>query len=94
MSEFSVADSRVVVVGAGRSGIAAARLLAGRGARVTLSEAGKEVACSESLADQGIEVEVGGHRADTLGAADLIVSSPACLRGCRRLPRRGAAEFR
>ena len=91
MSQFSVADSRVVVVGAGRSGIAAARLLAGRGARVTLSEAGKEVAGSGSLADQGIEVEVGGHRADTLGAADLIVSSPGVS---PRLPEIAAARRR
>ena len=36
--EFSVAGKRVVVVGAARSGIAAAELLVRRGARVTLSE--------------------------------------------------------
>ena len=76
MSEFSVADCRVVVVGAGRSGVAAARLLAGRGARVTLSEAGPAIASGGSLADDGIEIEVGGHRAATLRAADLIVLSP------------------
>lgn len=76
MNEFSVADSRVVVVGAGRSGLAAARLLAGRGARVTLSEAGAGIAGSESLLAGGIEIEVGGHRADTLRAADLLVLSP------------------
>lgn len=81
---FSVADSRVVVVGAGRSGLAAARLLARRGARVTLSEAGAEIALgggdrdenAASLADDGIALELGGHRADTLRAADLIVPSP------------------
>lgn len=37
--DFSVTGSRVVVVGAARSGVAAAELLARRGARVTLSEA-------------------------------------------------------
>ena len=80
---FSVADSRVVVVGAGRSGLAAARLLARRGARVTLSEAGAEIALgggrdgnAAALADDGIALELGGHRADTLRAADLIVPSP------------------
>ena len=81
---FSVADSRVVVVGAGRSGLAAARLLARRGARVTLSEAGAEIALgagdrdgnTASLAADGIALELGGHRADTLRAADLIVPSP------------------
>ena len=76
MSRFSVADARVVVVGAGRSGLAAARLLARRGARVTLSEAGARIACAGELAAEGIDVEVGGHRDDTLRAADLIVASP------------------
>ena len=76
MSEFSVADSRVVVVGAGRSGTAAARLLAGRGARVTLSEVGAGIAARRSLADEDIDIEVGGHRTDTFRAADLIVLSP------------------
>ena len=76
MSGFSVADSRVVVVGAGRSGLAAARLAARRGARVTLSEAGAGIACTEALAAEGVDVEVGGHRDDTLRAADLIVLSP------------------
>ena len=76
MSGFSVADSRVVVVGAGRSGLAAARLAARRGARVTLSEAGAGIACTETLAAEGVDVEVGGHRDGTLRAADLIVLSP------------------
>ena len=38
MSDFQVAGRRVVVVGAARSGIAAAELLARRGARVTLAD--------------------------------------------------------
>ncbi len=91
MSEFSVADVRVVVVGAGRSGLAAARLLAGRGARVTLSEAGAEIAASSSLADEGIDIEVGGHRPDTLRAADLIVLSPGVS---PRVPEIAAARRR
>jgi UDP-N-acetylmuramoylalanine--D-glutamate ligase len=76
MTHFSVVDSRVVVVGAGRSGLAAARLLARRGARVTLSEAGPRIAQAESLAGDGIVLESGGHRDATLRAADLIVLSP------------------
>ena len=93
MSQFSVADSRVVVVGAGRSGIAAARLLAGRGARVTLSEAGARIAgMSEgTLVDAGIRIEVGGHRADTLRTADLLVLSPGVS---PRLPEIAAARRR
>ena len=97
MSRFSVADSRVVVVGAGRSGVAAARLLARRGARVTLSEAGAGIASDsgvargKTLADEGIHVEVGGHRADTLRNADLIVPSPGVS---PRLPEIAAARRR
>lgn len=77
MTEFSVLRSNVVVVGAGRSGVAAARLLATRGARVTLTEirgeVGKEV---ERLREVGVDLELGGHRPETLSGADLVVLSP------------------
>ena len=77
MTEFSVRGSNVVVVGAGRSGVGAARLLAGRGARVTLTEmrsdVGEEV---ERLREVGVELELGGHRPETLAGADLVVLSP------------------
>ena len=66
MTEFSVRGSNVVVVGAGRSGVGAARLLAGRGARVTLTEmrsdVGEEV---ERLREVGVDLELGGHRPET-----------------------------
>ena len=77
MTEFSVRGSNVVVVGAARSGIAAARLLAGRGAHVTLTEmqsdVGEEV---ERLREVGVNLELGGHRPETLAGADLVVLSP------------------
>ena len=93
MSQFSVADSRVVVVGAGRSGIAAARLLARRGARVTLSEAGAGIAGTSEgmLVEEGIRIETGGHRPDTLRTADLLVLSPGVP---PRLPDVAAARRR
>ncbi len=74
--EFSVAGARVVVVGAARSGVAAAELLASRGARVTLSEARGAVAGLARLRAAGVEVELGGHQAATLAAAELVVLSP------------------
>jgi len=46
---FDVKDTRVTVAGAARSGVAAAELLARRGARVTLSEAGTTVGDAERL---------------------------------------------
>ena len=77
MTEFSVRGSNVVVVGAGRSGVGAARLLAGRGARVTLTEmrsdVGEEV---ERLREVCVDLELGGHRPETLAGADLVVLSP------------------
>ena len=77
MSAFSVRGSTVVVVGAARSGVAAAQLLAARGARVVLTEQRLEVgAAVRRLEDAGIELELGGHRADTLARADLVVLSP------------------
>jgi UDP-N-acetylmuramoylalanine--D-glutamate ligase len=66
----------VVVVGAARSGVAAAELLARRGAHVTLSEARDGFDGAETLRAGGIHLELGGHRRDTLAAADLVVVSP------------------
>ncbi|HET9194988.1 MAG TPA: UDP-N-acetylmuramoyl-L-alanine--D-glutamate ligase [Vicinamibacterales bacterium] len=74
--EFSVSGRRVVVVGAARSGIAAAELLVRRGARVTLTETRPTFEQAERLQTLGVALEVGGHRSSTLQAADLIVTSP------------------
>ena len=74
---FSVANQRVVVVGAGRSGIAAAALLASHGARVTLSDAVASAASDlERLRASGVEVAWGPHDPQLLARADLIVLSP------------------
>src|SRR5688572_24210932 len=74
--EFSVEGRRVVVVGAARSGIAAAELLVRRGARVTLTEARETFEAAPRLRGLGVTLELGGHREDTLAGADLIVTSP------------------
>jgi UDP-N-acetylmuramoylalanine--D-glutamate ligase len=73
---FSVAGQNVVVVGAARSGVAAAELLVERGARVTLSERRDEIAEARALTDRGVNLELGGHRMDTFERADLVVLSP------------------
>jgi UDP-N-acetylmuramoylalanine--D-glutamate ligase len=75
---FSVLGQRVTVVGAARSGVAAAELLARRGAMVTLSDAGATMsdADAERLRAVGVELELGGHKAGTFDRADLIVTSP------------------
>jgi len=73
---FSVRGKRVVVVGAARSGVAAAELLARRGAQVTLSEAKVEIEAEDRLRSARVELELGGHTEATLAAADLVVLSP------------------
>jgi len=66
----------VTVVGAARSGIAAARLLVERGAQVTLSDARAELPEAQALAGIGVALETGGHQPATFTTADLVVLSP------------------
>src|SRR5438552_488184 len=73
---FIVRDKRVTVVGAAKSGIAAATLLARHGARVTLSDMRDDVPDAGSLREHQIALELGGHRTTTFTSADLIVMSP------------------
>ena len=66
----------MVVVGAARSGIAAAELLQRRGARVLMTERREDFEQASALRRAGIEVELGGHSAATFASADLVVTSP------------------
>jgi len=75
-SDFSVNGRRVVVVGAARSGIAAAELLVRRGARVTLTETRATFEQADRLRESGVALELGGHQPSTLAGADLVVASP------------------
>jgi UDP-N-acetylmuramoylalanine--D-glutamate ligase len=73
---FSVAGRKAVVVGAARSGVAAAELLVRRGATVTLTDVRPAIQEDAQLRNAGVQLELGGHRAETLHSADLIVLSP------------------
>jgi UDP-N-acetylmuramoylalanine--D-glutamate ligase len=75
---FSVHGRNVTVVGAARSGVSAALLLAERGARVTLSEMRSDIdpLAAGRLRSADVNVELGEHRLQTFTAADLIVVSP------------------
>jgi UDP-N-acetylmuramoylalanine--D-glutamate ligase len=75
-STFDVRDKRVTVAGAARSGVAAANLLASRGARVTVSDTKSELADADSLRQRGVAIELGGHQPATFTSADLVVLSP------------------
>src|SRR5688500_17939140 len=76
MTDFSVNGQHVVVVGAARSGIAAAELLVSRGARVTLSDAQETFADADRLRRAGVTLDLGGRSDDVFDEADLIVLSP------------------
>src|SRR5579872_4656971 len=71
-------NQRVLVVGLGKSGVAAARFLAGQGARVTVSDAKSDAGTADipALLDLGIVVETGTHGETTFLDQDLIVVSP------------------
>jgi UDP-N-acetylmuramoylalanine--D-glutamate ligase len=75
-SPFSVGGKRVVVVGAARSGVAAAELLVRRGATVTLTDTRDAIEDEKRLRDADVRLELGRHVASTLTSADLIVVSP------------------
>jgi len=72
-------DQHVVVIGLGLSGIAACRLLAALGAKVTATDSMKPEAARDevkALEAEGITLALGGHDAARLGEAALIVISP------------------
>jgi UDP-N-acetylmuramoylalanine--D-glutamate ligase len=70
---------KVLVVGLGKSGLAAALFLRRRGARVTVSDIRSAEALAKeipALIEEGIMVETGGHGLLTFRRQDLIVVSP------------------
>jgi UDP-N-acetylmuramoylalanine--D-glutamate ligase len=69
-----LAGKNVVVMGMARSGVAAARLAAHRGARVVGVDLRTDVAPIP-----GVELQLGPHRRETFFGADLIVVSPGVL---------------
>ena len=71
-------NKRALVVGLGKSGIAAARFLSAHGVRVTVSDAKADAGANDipALLDLGIIVETGTHGERTFLDQDLIVVSP------------------
>jgi UDP-N-acetylmuramoylalanine--D-glutamate ligase len=70
---------KVLVVGLGKSGLAAALFLRRRGAQVTVSDVRSAEALAKdipALLEEGISVEAGGHGLLTFRRQDLIVVSP------------------
>jgi UDP-N-acetylmuramoylalanine--D-glutamate ligase len=72
-------NKKVLVVGLGKSGLAAALFLRRRGAQVTVSDVRSSEALAKeipALIEAGIMVETGGHGLLTFRRQDLIVVSP------------------
>jgi UDP-N-acetylmuramoylalanine--D-glutamate ligase len=76
---MDIRGKKILVVGLGKSGHAAALFLRRRGAQVTVSDVRSAAALSQelpALLEEGIAVETGGHGLLTFRRQDLIVVSP------------------
>ena len=94
-----VRGMNVLVVGAGRSGRAAAELLASRGAQVTLADTRTYLEDADHLHAIGVSLDLGPHQPDRFAAADLLVVSPGVplnqesIRAARRAGRPVVGEI-
>lgn len=74
-----IENKSFTVLGAGRSGIAVAKLLRGKGAKVLLSDGSNKDKLKyldeKFLKEEGIESETGGH-SDKVFESDIIIKSP------------------
>lgn len=81
MKKLPFANSdHVLVVGLGKSGIAAARFLLGLGIKVSVSEGGRAVRQDREavqwLQERGVYCELGGHSPELFRTVDWILLSP------------------
>ncbi len=72
----TLTDRRVLVVGLARSGLAAARVLAGRGAQVTGTDRKAQVDGAGELEAAGVRLALGADAPELARAAELVVLSP------------------
>ena len=79
MNTLDLRDKKALVVGLGKSGIAASQLLHRHGAIVTATDSNPVETLSDDAKDLqslGIKIEAGGHRTESFISSDLIVLSP------------------
>ena len=76
MEGRGVSGRRVIVVGAARSGMAAATWCAAHGARVVLADRREALDEGPALEAAGVALALGPHRDETFAGADLVVVSP------------------
>jgi UDP-N-acetylmuramoylalanine--D-glutamate ligase len=80
---------KVLVVGLGKSGAAAARLCLDRGARVIATDQAPDPQGAAGLAAAGAELHLAGHRPEDFTWAEVVVLSPGVD---QRLPEVAAAR--
>jgi UDP-N-acetylmuramoylalanine--D-glutamate ligase len=96
---MEVAGKNILVVGLGRSGVAAAQCLKERGASVTVADTAPEQELggnAQIMREMGIRIELGPHRIETFERADLIVVSPGVphdIPPLRRAKEKGISLF-
>jgi len=79
MNTLDLKGKNVLVVGLGKSGVAASRLLLRNGAIVTATDSNPAERLSDdarSLSAAGVKIEAGMHRTETFLSSDLIILSP------------------
>jgi UDP-N-acetylmuramoylalanine--D-glutamate ligase len=87
---------KVLVVGLGKSGVAACRLLAREGARITATDARGEPELRDALRaldGLGIAFQLGGHDREDFRGAELVVLSPGVPRTIEPLRLADAEEI-
>ncbi|HYQ14461.1 MAG TPA: UDP-N-acetylmuramoyl-L-alanine--D-glutamate ligase [Polyangiaceae bacterium] len=87
---MQISGKNVIVVGLGKSGIAATRLCARLGAKVVATDSAPAEKLAPEVPSLPAEVVVGGHQGVAFGSADLIVISP----GVPSFPELAEAEGR
>ena len=75
------AGDRVLVVGLGVAGRAAARVLVEEGAEVRVTEERAEAAGAREIRELGVEVFTGGHEPWHLDGVTAVVASPGVQEG-------------
>src|SRR4030066_433598 len=79
MNTIDLRNKKTLVVGLGKSGLAASRLLIRNGAIVTATDINPDEKLSDEakgLSALGVKIEAGGHRTESFISSDLIILSP------------------
>jgi len=80
-------NKRIVVIGAGLSGLALVRFLVERGATVALSDlrTREQIEGLDSLQELPVRLDLGGHNLELFGQADFVAVSPGVPLDCEPL---------